>query len=132
MFAGLRKRRERFTLLELAPPLLASAGIAAAVVYDRFFDIVAGPILCGFRRLTGLPCPGCGLTRSVVTLGNGDLKGAFEHHPLGVVFAAVLGSIIASWLIALAVNRPPRPIVTSRLVSIVGLLFIVNWALKLW
>ncbi len=130
MLASLRKRRERFTSNEFVPPLLAVLGIVAAIRWDQHFDIVAGPIFCGFRRLTELPCPGCGLTRSVVTLGNGDLVGAFDHHPLGVVFMAVLGAIILSWLFAIVVNRPPRPIITSRLISIVALLCALNWGVQ--
>ncbi|MFT6399065.1 MAG: hypothetical protein ACJAYU_003828 [Bradymonadia bacterium] len=132
MFAGLRKRRERFSSHELVPPLLAAAGIGATIVYDQYFDIATGPILCLFRRITALPCPGCGLTRSVVTLGNGDLVGAFEHHPLGILFVAVLCAVIGSWMIGLARNRPPRPVVTSRLVTLTLIGFAVHWALQLW
>jgi hypothetical protein len=52
-----------------------------------------GPLLCPFRLLTGLPCPGCGMTRSVVALAHGDLQSSLFYHPLGVVVAAV-GSML--------------------------------------
>lgn len=41
------------------------------------------PSVCLFYHWTGLPCPGCGLTRSFVCLGHGDFLGALHWHPLG-------------------------------------------------
>ena len=33
--------------------------------------------ICGFKSLTNLPCPGCGLTHSFCALGKGDVADAF-------------------------------------------------------
>lgn len=41
--------------------------------------------LCGVHRLTGLPCPGCGLTRAFVLLANGDWLTAIGSNPFVVV-----------------------------------------------
>ena len=41
------------------------------------------PSICLFYHLTGLPCPGCGLTRSFVFLGHGHFYDALHWHPLG-------------------------------------------------
>jgi hypothetical protein len=50
-----------------------------------------GLVLCPFRALTGLPCPGCGMTRAFCSLGHGDLSGAFGYNALApFVFAAAL------------------------------------------
>lgn len=38
--------------------------------------------VCPFKRLTGLPCPGCGMTRAYLALLRGDISGAFQLHPL--------------------------------------------------
>lgn len=38
--------------------------------------------LCLFRRVTGLPCPSCGMTRSYISLFRGDIGNAFFMHPL--------------------------------------------------
>lgn len=47
--------------------------------------------MCPFFNATGLPCPGCGLTRSFVCLGHGHLSEAFKWHPLGpLLFAGAL------------------------------------------
>lgn len=54
---------------------------------------VDGPVLCPFRLVTGLPCPFCGMTRSLLALGRGDVAASVALHPLGPMIAvlAVLG-----------------------------------------
>ena len=74
--------RQRVSLLLLA---LAAATPAARV--DR------GPVLCPVRRATGRPCPGCGLTRSLVRLLHGDLRRSVAAHPLGLP----LGVLLVAW-----------------------------------
>ena len=44
-----------------------------------------GPVLCPFRRVTGLPCPTCGLTRSWNSALHGRLGESVAFHPLGPV-----------------------------------------------
>jgi len=41
------------------------------------------PGMCTFRRMFGLPCPGCGLTRSFVALAGGDLAAGWRFNPAG-------------------------------------------------
>ena len=47
---------------------------------------------CWFRRLTGLPCPTCGATRSALSLAHGDLAAALRYNPL--IFVCYVGTII--------------------------------------
>jgi len=50
-----------------------------------------GVVLCPFRALTGIPCPGCGMTRAFCSIGHGDVSGAFGYNALApFVFAAAL------------------------------------------
>lgn len=48
------------------------------------------PGLCTFKRVTGLDCPGCGLTRSFISLGHGDLARAWAYNPAGLLLYAVV------------------------------------------
>ena len=47
---------------------------------------VAGILLldvgCVFRRITGIPCPGCGMTRAHLAALRLDFQAAFYYHPL--------------------------------------------------
>ena len=56
-----------------------------------------GPVLCMIRRLTGVTCPGCGLTRSFVALLYGRWSSAMHHHPLAPL---VMATMIGWWLYA--------------------------------
>jgi len=64
---------------------------------------------CVFHELTGLWCPGCGLTRGTYALLHGDLPAAVS---LNVFTPLVLGVILMTWVawVRRAWGRPPRPI----------------------
>jgi Protein of unknown function (DUF2752) len=68
-----------FALLTLSGVFLASIIFSLPYTYstEPYFTI------CGFKNLTGLPCPGCGLTHSFCALGKGDLMSAFSFNLLG-------------------------------------------------
>lgn len=70
-------------LYALAQPILPSA---------LHFD-------CPLRRLTGIPCPLCGMTTSVGATLHLDLVGALRANPLGIAVAI---------LAVLLLVRPPR------------------------
>lgn len=48
------------------------------------------PGTCTFRKLTGVPCPGCGLTRSFISMGHGRIAEAWRYNPAGLFFFAVV------------------------------------------
>lgn len=85
----------------------AGAAVALGAAFLVSPDHVAdGPVICPFRRLTGLPCPGCGLTRSWVYLAHGWWRESLAAHPFGVVaVAAALALVVA---VALAVASRGR------------------------
>lgn len=45
---------------------------------------------CPIRRLFGVPCPGCGLTRAWICFLTGQWKAALEYHPLFLAAPAAL------------------------------------------
>ena len=76
--------------------------IVCALVFGlwwlKSYGIAAMPIPCFFHQLTGLHCPGCGMTRATAALVNGDLLSAFRFNPLGVLLLplALLGLVLES------------------------------------
>lgn len=58
--------------------------------------------ICPSRLLTDVPCPGCGLTRSVSCAIRGDIHQSWYYHPFGVFFLA------AVFLVALVGLLPER------------------------
>jgi Protein of unknown function (DUF2752) len=80
-------RRAAFLIEAAAPAGLLI--LAALLPPDRPlpFD------LCLWHRLTGHPCLGCGLTRSVCHLMHGDVAGSLSLHPLGVVITALVATL---------------------------------------
>jgi len=71
----------------------AAAALLLSVVLTPGY-VQGGPVVCPHRRVTGLMCPGCGLSRSFVSLSHGDVSGAFHFHLFGplvyVIFVASL------------------------------------------
>lgn len=63
--------------------------------------------LCGFKNLTGLPCPGCGLTHSFCALAKGDIGVAAGFNLLGPpLFLALFVLWVRSVLVLLDVTGP--------------------------
>ena len=88
---------------------------------------------CALFNFTGIPCPGCGLTRSFVCCGHGLWGEAFAYHPLGpVLFALTIGYFVwSAWTIA---RRPPFPVAPRlqfRLIGTLAAVLAVFWGLRL-
>lgn len=60
-----------------------------------------GVLLCPFSFLFDLPCPACGLTRSMSSLLHLELGKSFFFHPLG-------GLVVLLLVTCLFTNRPDR------------------------
>jgi Protein of unknown function (DUF2752) len=50
---------------------------------------------CPFKMLTGFPCPGCGITKSLVSFYEGDIYKSFSYHLFGPFVIAFCVFIIA-------------------------------------
>ena len=70
--------------------------------------------LCGFKALTGLPCPGCGLTHSFCAIGKGDLRKAFAFNAVGPPLYLVSTLVWLRFLFALAGLKRPVEIFDRR------------------
>lgn len=82
----------------LAPLNLAMSGtlILTAVYLVARYAIIAGtvPHVCLFSYFTGYPCPGCGVTRSLIAMSHFDLAGSLDANPAGTLLMVLLASQI--------------------------------------
>jgi hypothetical protein len=61
--------------------------VAAILLVAHRYGITLWP--CMFARLTGRPCPGCGLTRAMVALAQGDWAAVMIYQPFAPFFGCV-------------------------------------------
>jgi hypothetical protein len=103
---GTRLSRPRLAPSEwLAVGGIGAAGAAFALSPDGIED---GPVICPFRLLTGLPCPGCGLTRAWVYLAHGQWSDSLLANPFGIVSVALVVALVVAVVVA-RVGRAPAP-----------------------
>lgn len=66
------------------------------------------PSVCVIRRVTGRPCPGCGMTRALSSVAHGHFKQGYQYNKRVVIVAPLL---TFAWLHSLLreYRRPMRP-----------------------
>ncbi|HVR44617.1 MAG TPA: DUF2752 domain-containing protein [Thermoanaerobaculia bacterium] len=80
--------------------LLAALGLAAARA--RGIDVLPDRSLCWSQLLLGRTCPGCGLTRSFITVAGGDLARAAAWNPIGPILFVSLALLVLLHALRLA------------------------------
>ncbi len=48
------------------------------------------PSVCTFRNMTGIDCPGCGLTRGFVAISHGQIASAWNYNPASFLWFGVI------------------------------------------
>lgn len=99
------RRRSSFGLW-----VLAGLAALAGFLLFRVWEPAPGSqnTVCLLRRLSSLPCPGCGMTRAFAHLAKGEWAAAASDHLLAFVLVAELGLAWLAWGAALARHRELR------------------------
>ncbi len=95
------------------------------------------PSMCTFRSVTGIPCPGCGLLRSMVYAMDGKVGKSLEYHRLGLVTIAYVlcqffFRLICLLFPVLGTRFSRFDSYLNRGIILLAVLFGVNWILTLF
>jgi hypothetical protein len=95
------------------------------------------PALCNMKRLTGLECPGCGLTRCFISLAHGDVAAAWQLNPAGLlVFALVAAQIpyraAQIWRLRRGLPEFTHRRLSSVLTALLVAALLIQWAWKMF
>ena len=119
--------------------LACAVGFLGLTAGGIFFTLVAiptgGPVLCTFKRLTGIGCPGCGLTRSISAMMHFRIAEALHWHLFGPPVVVV---VLLMWILlglSLVTRKAYYPDANSRWLNLsvlsAGGILVVYWIVRL-
>jgi hypothetical protein len=117
------------TAADLTLGAFSAASLAAVALGAATGGRPDGPTLCLFKSVTGLPCPFCGVTRSLFELGHGHVAASVELSPLGLLVPLVAVAVLTR-LVAARRDGTARPW-PSGLLTLGSLVVAVAWAIQL-
>jgi hypothetical protein len=87
---------------------------------------ITGFVVCPFRLITGVPCPGCGMTHSFISIIQGNIWDAACFNPFSFFLIFLLG--ISLFPDAYIKRQPPRTIKLLKSFFII----VLSLALSYW
>ncbi|MHB8111103.1 MAG: DUF2752 domain-containing protein [Syntrophorhabdaceae bacterium] len=75
--------------------LINMTGLAS---FEKITGVIPG--FCPFHAVTGILCPGCGMTRAIVSLTGGNISEAFFYNPFSffLVFMVSISMVPEKWM----------------------------------
>jgi len=105
---------------------IALACLCAAFVFSPA-TVASGPTICPFRLATGLPCPGCGLTRSWVALAHGRVSDSFGANLFGPLAFGLAVAIVTLRLSSSLTGVSANSLSHNRLIRVAVKAFVGLW-----
>jgi Protein of unknown function (DUF2752) len=131
--------RRRF--LPLIAPLLEHrlwfpVIVLVAIVHLAAVQFGLPGLGCPVRELTGIPCPGCGLTTATLHLCHGDWQAGIARHAFAPVFMlGIVGSLVVGMLPGELRIRALQKLedceARSGVVVVLGIALVLYWGLRL-
>lgn len=87
-------KKRLLTVLHICAVLLAAGG-----AYEIFVSRTGIALPCPIRFLTGLKCPGCGVTHMCIALLHFDFAAAFAANPALLLLSPLLAVVFAQYCI---------------------------------
>ena len=87
-----------------------AALLAAGLAYALWVRFTGLALPCPIRAVTGLLCPGCGVTRMCLALLRGDWGAAWDANPALLILLPVLGLLAVRMILRyVREGRPTGP-----------------------
>lgn len=111
----------------VAPVSVGAAALAGCVAVGMSDDGASYLPACPFRAVTGLDCPGCGMTRATRQLVRLHPGAAVDYNLLLVLGLPVVAYLYVSWLVRSTGRSLPQPRVGARVGAVlVGLVVVFS------
>lgn len=106
---------------------VALVGIGAVLLAGRAVSVHLPA--CPLRAATGVPCPGCGMTRLADAVAHGRIGEAAGADVAGVAILAVLLVVAVTYLVRVIIGKgdPPAWMRSPLLVIGIGALVAIHW-----
>lgn len=88
-----RTRQKQLAITTISVVLLV-------VVYFGFYRLTGLAIPCWFYEITGWYCPGCGISRMLLSICAGDFYQAFRYNPLLFILLPFAIVLFVNWIYA--------------------------------
>jgi hypothetical protein len=104
--------------------IIALSGICFHLLGIDFREYLSHFSLCAFRAVTGIQCPGCGMTRAFLSLGQLKLKEAIQFNPFSLF-------LLITMILYTCIGQSPSWLQNKVLIRITLIVVITVWLLRL-
>lgn len=104
--------------------IIALSGICFHLLGIDFRDYLPHFSLCAFRAITGIQCPGCGMTRAFLSLGQLKFKEAIQLNPFSLFLLIIM-------ILHICIGQSPSWLQNKVLIRITLIVVITVWLLRL-
>ena len=104
--------------------IIALSGICFHLLGIDFREYLSHFSLCAFRAVTGIQCPGCGMTRAFLSLGQLKFKEAIQFNPFSLF-------LLITMILSICIGQSPSWLQNKVLIRITLIVVITVWLLRL-
>lgn len=95
-----------------------------------------GWIGCPIKAMTGIPCPGCGITRSFTCISHGSLLESLYYHPIGWLYYIGFAFLLFVKIVEISQGKRGffnwnRPVIKTLFILLI-IAMVIAWFFKLY